>query len=125
MTHHHRYLQLLRQQLPAATPFFDIAYHRTTPAEQQIGHLAAQCGENHLAPLRQALSVLLAGLQTAIFLPRHTFAPTATDQVRDHFNMHAKYVRSLHQIPLSPMLINLDTIRTEHSAEGKLIERTT
>ena len=125
MTHRHRYLQFLRQQLPEATPYFDIVYHRTTPADQQIGHLAIQCGENHLNPLCQALSLLLNGDQTAIFLSRLAFANMTTDQIRSSFQAHATYIKSLHQLPLSPMTTNLDTLRTEYLPAGKILEQST
>ena len=47
-----------------------------------------------------------------------------TEQIRSHFSMHATYVASLHQIPLSPVITNLDTVRTEVSA-ARILERTT
>ena len=125
MTHRHRYLQFLRQQLPEATPYFDIVYHRQTPADQNIGHLAIQCGENHLHPLCQALSTLLNGSQTAIFLSRLAFEHMTTDQIQSSFQAHASYIKSLHQISLSPMITNLDTLRTEHLSAGRIKERST
>jgi hypothetical protein len=45
MTHRHKYLQYLRRHLTETTPFFDIWYHRITPTDQKISHLAFYCGE--------------------------------------------------------------------------------
>jgi hypothetical protein len=96
ITHRHRYNQYLRQNLPENTPFFDVFAHRTTPADQKISHLVVQCGENHVTPLCQALSTLLTGRQTAgVFLPRYTFATMNPDEIKSHFIMHEKYIKSL------------------------------
>ncbi|KAI2489319.1 hypothetical protein MHU86_25270 [Fragilaria crotonensis] len=55
LTHRIRYNQSIRSKLPDTTPGFDILLHRRTPTEQQIDHLAVQCGENHVHPLSSAL----------------------------------------------------------------------
>ena len=74
MTHKHRYLQHLRKVLPPATPYFDVVYRRQSPMDQSIGHLAVQCGENHVTTVCQALVKQLTGHTTSIFLPRYVFA---------------------------------------------------
>ena len=126
ITHRHRYNQYLRQHLPENTPFFDIFAHRTTPTDQKILHLVVQCGENHVTPLCQALSTFLTGRQTAgVFLPRYTFAKMNPDEIKRHFIMHEKYIKSLHQVSLSPLVTALDKIRVEYRADGTTIERTT
>jgi hypothetical protein len=126
ITHRHRYNQYLRQNLPENTPFFDVFAHRTTPADQKISHLVVQCGENHVTPLCQALSTLLTGRQTAgVFLPRYTFATMNPDEIKSHFIMHEKYINSLHQVSLAPLVTALDKIRVEYRSDGTTIERTT
>ena len=85
-----------------------------------------QCGENHVTPLCQALSTLLTGRQTAgVFLPRYTFATMNPDEIKRHFLMHEKYIKSLHQVSLAPFVAVLDKIRVEYWADGTTIERTT
>ena len=94
--------------------------------DQKIAHLVVQCGENHVTTLCQAMSTLLTGRQTAgVFLPRYTFATMTRDEIKRHFLMHEKYIKSLHQISLSPLVTALDKIRVEYSADGTTIERTT
>ena len=48
-----------------------------------------------------------------------------TDQIRSSFQAHATYVKSLHQLPLSPMITNLDNLRTEHLPAGRTLEQST
>ena len=125
MTHKHRYLQYLRSLLPTATPFFDVVYRRQTPMDQDIGHLAVQCGENHVTPVCQALVKCLTGQTTAIFLPRYALATVSQDQLRNHFVCHEKYLRALKQLPLFPHISNLDLIRTEYNSDGSTTLRST
>ena len=66
-THRHHYLTHLRHQLPSTTPFFDLGYHRKTPTDQAIPHIAVRCGENHVSSLTEILSAHLDGSKTAIF----------------------------------------------------------
>jgi hypothetical protein len=81
-THRVRYLQFLRSQLPDNTPYFDIIVHKRTPTDQNYLHLVAQCGENHVTPLTEALSSILSGKGTAFFLPRFAFDQISQEQVK-------------------------------------------
>lgn len=63
--------------------------------------------------------------ETAIYLPRLAFLNKTTDQIKDNFIMQDNYVKSLHQIPLSPMVSNIDTMRIEYFPDGTSMERTT
>ena len=124
-THKVRYLQSLRNRLPENTPFFDIVLHKTTPVQQNIHHLVVQCGENHVAPLTKSLSTVLHGNGGAIFLPRVALGSFSSDQVAKYFQTHDNYVKSLRSVTISPMVTNLDTIRTEYYPTGEVVNRTT
>ncbi|KAI2494575.1 hypothetical protein MHU86_19945 [Fragilaria crotonensis] len=124
-THKIRYLQSLRNQLPTSTPYFDIVLLKKTPLEQHIHHLAVQCGENHVAPLTKSLSMLLKGPGGAVFLPRLVLGSLHSNQIRQYFETHDNYLKSLRSITLSPMVTNLDTSRKEFFPNGDTIERST
>ena len=125
-THKDRYLQSLRNRLPTNTPFFDIVMLRTTPLEQNIQHLAIHCGENHVAPLTKNLSMILNGPGGAVFLPRLVLGSLQSDQIRQYFETHDNYLKSLRSITMSPVVLtNLDTIRRELYPNGEIIERST
>lgn len=124
-THRTRFLQSLRQKLPKETPFFDILLFHRTPTEQKINHLVIQCGENHVSPLSQALSALLTGLNSPLYLSRLALANLTTAQISTYFEMQDLYAKSLKSLPLFPTLINLDKIRKEIFDDGSIIERST
>ena len=124
-THKVRYLPSLRNRLPANTPFFDIVLLKTTPLEQSIQHLAVQCGENHVAPLTKSLSMILNGPGGAVFLPRLVLGSLQSDQIRQYFETHDNYLKSLRSITLSPLVTNLDNIRKEIFPNGEIIEKST
>ena len=124
-THKVRYLQSLRNRLPVNTPFFDIVLLKKTPLEQSIHHLAIQCGENHVATLSKSLSMILNGPGGAVFLPRLVLGSLQSDQIRQYFDTHDKYLKSLRSITMSPLVTNLDTIRKELFPNGESVERST
>ncbi|KAI2508456.1 hypothetical protein MHU86_5983 [Fragilaria crotonensis] len=82
-THRLRYLQSLRQQLPETTPPFDILLHKRTPFDQQISHLAVQCGHKHVHSLSEALANILTGDGSALFIPRFVLSQMATSDAED------------------------------------------
>jgi hypothetical protein len=101
-THRHRYTQFLRSQLPEAAPYFDLIRVTRSPMDQLIPHLAIQCGERHVTPLSQALSHILTGQGTAVFIPRYALSAMTDEQVTQHFQFHEKWAKSLKPIPLKP-----------------------
>ncbi|KAI2507901.1 hypothetical protein MHU86_6559 [Fragilaria crotonensis] len=119
------FLQSLRQQLPKETPFFDIILFHRTPMEQKINHLVIQCGETHVSPLSQALSALLTGHNSPLFLPRIALAQLQPSQISEYFEMQDVYAKTLKSFPLFPTLINLDKIRKEIFENGTVVERST
>jgi hypothetical protein len=124
-THRTRFLQSLRQRLPKETPFFNILLFHRTPTEQKINHLVIQCGENHVSPLSQALSELLTGHNSPLYLSRLAIANLKTAQISAYFEMQDLYAKSLKLLPLFPTLINLDKSRKEVFDDGTIIERST
>jgi hypothetical protein len=122
-THRFRYLQSLRSKLPETTPAFDILFRRRTPLEQDINHLVVQCGENHVHPLSQALLTSLDGSGAGVYIPRFAFASMSKEQATTLFEKHDSYIKALCFISLSPMINNLDTLRTEYFPDGTTIER--
>lgn len=125
LTHKVRYLQSLRNRLPENSPFFDIVHLKKSPLEQNIHHLAIQCGENHIAPLTKNLLTLLNGPGGALFLPCVVLGNLQSDQIKQYFTTHDNYVKSLRSITLSPMVTNLDTIRKEYLPNGETVESST
>ena len=107
-THRNRFLQSLRKKLPKETPYFDILLHHGTPMEQKINHLVVQCGENHVSPLSKALSELMTGLNSPLYLSRLALANLQPLQFSTYFGMQDLYSKSLKSIPLYPTLINLE-----------------
>ena len=124
-THRTRFLQSLRSKLPDTTPFFDIFLHRRTPFDQDINHLVVQCGKNHVHSLSQTLLSALDGSGTGVYIPRFAFAKMTTAEAMKLFEKHDSYIKSLRYIQLSPMINNLDTVRTEFFPDGTKMERTT
>ena len=124
-THRHRYTQFLRSQLPEAAPYFDLIRITRTPMDQLISHLAIQCGERHVTPLSQALSHILTGQGTAVFIPRYALSAMTDEQVTHQFQFHEKWAKSLKPIPLKPHITHLDQVRTEYHDDGSILERST
>jgi hypothetical protein len=122
-THRVRYLQHLRSKLPDTTPTFDIRFHQRTPLEQDINHLAVECGENHVHPLSQALLNILDGSGVGIYIPRFAFSEMSTEQALKMFQTHDTFIKALSYISLSPLITNLDTLRTEYFSDGSKKER--
>jgi hypothetical protein len=122
-THRTRFLQSLRMQLPPETPFFDILQFQRTPTEQKINHLVVQCGENHVSPLSKALSEVMTGHNSSLYLSRLALAKLSSDQISSYFEMQDKYSKSLKSLPLFPTLTNLDKPRKEYFADGSVVER--
>ncbi|KAI2496047.1 hypothetical protein MHU86_18468 [Fragilaria crotonensis] len=115
------FLRSLRQQLPKDT----ILLFHCTPMEQKINHLVIQCGETHVSPLSQALSALLTGHNSPLFLPRIALAQLQPSQISAYFEMQDVYAKTLKSFPLFPTLINLDKIRKEIFENGTVVERST
>jgi hypothetical protein len=124
-THRTRFLQSLRSKLPDTTPFFNIVLHRRTPFDQDINHLVVQCGKNHVHSLSQTLLSTLDGSGAGVYIPRFAFAKMTTTEAMTLFEKHDSYIKSLRFIQLSPMINNLDTVRTEFFPDGTQMERTT
>ena len=124
-THRTRFLQSLRKQLPPETPFFNILQFHRTPMEQKITHLAVQCGENHVAPLSKALSELLTGRNSSLYLPRIALSNLTPSQISSYFEMQDQYSKSLKSLALYPTLQNLDKPRKEYFEDGTVMERST
>ena len=119
-THRFYYLKQLRQKLQASTPFFDIGIHRRTPTGQEIPHLVVKCGENHVSALTEILSTHLDGSATSVFLGRLLLSKMSTHEVDSIFQTHADYVKNTRILSLSPVVQNVDRIRTEYSSKGNL-----
>ena len=124
-THRHRYTQHLREHLPTTTPYFDVLRAIKSPMDQIIPHLAIQCGENHVTTVCQALSTLLTGKKTAIFLPRYALQTMTDTQMQQHFEFHDKWAKSLAPILMGPTIMHLDQPRLEYFADGTTQERST
>ncbi len=124
-THRTRFLQSLRLKLPKETPFFDILQFQRTPMEQKITHLVVQCGENHVSPLSKALSEILTGHNSSLYLPRLALSQLSSAQISSYFEMQDKYSKSLKSLALLPTLTNLDRPRKEYGEDGTFVERST
>ena len=124
-THRTRFLQSLRLKLPSEAPFFDILQFQRTPMEQKITHLVVQCGENHVSPLSKALSEILTGHNSSLYLPRIALAKLSPAQISSYFEMQDKYSKSLKSLALFPTLTNLDKPRKEYYEDGSIVERST
>ncbi|KAI2507667.1 hypothetical protein MHU86_6760 [Fragilaria crotonensis] len=124
-THRLRYLQSLRLMLPQSTSPFDILLHKRTPLDQQIPHLAVQCGNKNVHALSEALASILTGESSALYIPRFAFSQMTDSEAHALFQTHDEYVKSLRWLPLSPLLSNLDRPRKEYQPDGSFIERTT
>ncbi|KAI2503533.1 hypothetical protein MHU86_10915 [Fragilaria crotonensis] len=125
MTLRHKYTQFLRSRIVDTLPYFDIRLHRKTPTDKSIAHLVVYCGEKQVTDLCQELSTILNGQNTAVFLPRYTFANMTNDQIDNHFKMHETYIRALQPISLAPLVTTLDLKRVEYFPDGTTIERST
>ena len=123
-THRFYFLKQLRQKLQASTPFFDIGLHRRTPTGQDIPHLVVKCGENHVGTLTEILSNKLDGSETSVFLGRLLLSKMSNSEVDSIFQTHADFVKNTRFLPLSPVVQNVDRIRTEHKTTGT-VERST
>ena len=88
-------------------------------------HLAIQCGERHVTPLSQAMSNILGGQGTAVFIPRYPLSAMTDEQVSQYFLFHEKWAKSLKPIPPKPHITHLDQIQTEYFDNGSTIERST
>jgi hypothetical protein len=125
LTHRIRYMKSLRQKMPDNTPFFDIIHLKRTPDDKIIHHLAVQCGENHVETLSKALSAILKGKGSALYLPRLTLGNLTAEQKTKYFMVHDNYMKSLRMIPMAPLIENVDKERTEHMDNGDAIIRST
>ena len=124
-THRLRYLQSLCLLLPPTTAPFDILLHKRTPLDQQIPHLAVQCGNMTVHSLSEALANILTGDGTALYIPRFVFSQLSTEDATALFQTHDSHVKSLRWLPLSPLLSNLDRPQKEYQLDGSFIDRTT
>ncbi|KAI2499330.1 hypothetical protein MHU86_15174 [Fragilaria crotonensis] len=115
------YLKELRRKLPPATPFFDIFLFRKTPTGRTVPHLIVKCGENHVGALTEILSTYLNGTETSVFLGRLLISKMSTDEVDAIFQTHSDFVTSLRCLSLSPVVQNIDRVRTEYRTEGNIL----
>lgn len=107
-THRIRYLQALRRTLAESTPPFHILLHKRTPLDQQMNHLAVQCGKNHVHALSQFLPAALAVNGSLVYIPRFAFADMTVEQATKLFDAHDTFIKKLKSIPLFKFLTNLD-----------------
>ena len=84
-----------------------------------------RCGKNHVHSLSQTLLSTLDGSGAGVYIPRFAFVKMTTTEAMTLFEKHDSYIKSLRYIQLSPMINNLDTIRTEFFPDGTQMERTT
>jgi len=115
------YLKELRRKLPPATPFFDISLLRKTPTGRTVPHLIVKCGENHVGALTEILSTYLDGTETSVFLGRLLISKMETDEVDAVFQTHADFITSIRCLSLSPVIQNLDRVRTEYRNDGNIL----
>ena len=111
--------------MPDATQFFDVERFKKTPLEQAIHHLVVLCGEKHVTQVSQALSKVLTGQGTAMFLPRYTFSAMTEAQISSQFLFHEKWLQSLQSISLAPHIFHLDQQRIEYYTDGTTTKRST
>jgi hypothetical protein len=121
LTHRFFYLKELRRKLPPATPFFDISLMRKTPTGKTVPHLTVKCGENHVGALTEILSTYLNGKDTSVFLGRLLISKMDTTEVDAVFQTHADFVTTLRCLSLSPVVQNIDRVRTEYRKEGNIL----
>lgn len=124
-THKHRYTQHLLSKLPDATPFFDVLRLSRSPMDQVIPHLAIQCGEKHVIPLCQALLKYLTGGDTALFLPRYALTTMTDEKIKQHFEFHETWAKSLQPVEMAPTISHLDQLRNEYMDDGTVLTRST
>ena len=124
-THRLRYLQSLRKLLPPTTPPFDILLHKRTPFDQQIPHLAVQCGNKTVHSLSESLANILTGDRSALYIPRFVFSQMTESESTALFTTHDVHVKSLRWLTLNPLISNLDKPRKEYNSDGTILERTT
>ena len=116
----------LRFCMPENAPFFDILHAKRTPDNQLIHHLTVQCGEHHVEALSKALSVILRGRGSSLYLPRMTLGNLTVEQHTKYFQSHENYMKSLRMIVLASMIENIDKEREEVDASsGETQHRTT
>jgi hypothetical protein len=121
LTHRLFYLKELRRKLPPATPFFDISILRKTPTGRTVPHLIVKCGENHVGALTEIPSTYLNGQETSVFLGRLLISKMETEEVDAIFQTHADFVTSIRCLSLSPVVQNLDRVRTEYRKDGNIL----
>lgn len=121
LTHRFFYLKELRRKLPPATPFFDISLMRKTPTGKTAPHLTVKCGENHVGALTEILSTYLNGKDTSVFLGRLLLSKMDTSEVDAIFQTHVDFVTTLRCLSLSPVVQNIDRVRTEYRQEGNIL----
>ncbi|KAI2493321.1 hypothetical protein MHU86_21203 [Fragilaria crotonensis] len=124
LTQRIKYLKSLLVLLPENIPFFDIIHLKRTPTNQLIHHLAVQCGEHHVEPLSKALSNLLKGSGSALYLPRLLLGNLSPEKISQYFKIHDDYMKSLRSITLTPWIDDLDSLRDEFYDNGDLRKRT-
>ena len=122
-THRIRFMKSLRSQLPENAPFFDILHSKRTPDNELIHHLTVQCGENHVEALSHALSAILKGKGSSLYLPRLTLGALTKAQSTKYFAAHDNYMKNLKMISLAPYIENLDKVREEFYENGKVERR--
>jgi uncharacterized protein (DUF2236 family) len=61
-----------------------------------------------------------------MFIPRYALGAMTDEQIRNHFQFHKKWARSLQAIPPMPPHVNhLDQKRIEYNEDGTTTERST
>ncbi|KAI2512155.1 hypothetical protein MHU86_2242 [Fragilaria crotonensis] len=81
--------------------------------------------KNHVHSLSQTLLSALDGSGAGVYIPRFAFAKMTTAEAMNLFDKHDSYIKSFRYIQLSPLINNLDTMRTEFFPDGTTMERTT
>jgi hypothetical protein len=76
-------------------------------------------------PLFKALSEILKGKGSALYLPRLTLGNLTAEQKTKYFMVHDNDMKSLRMTPMAPLIENVDKERTEHLDNRNAIIRST
>ena len=74
-----------------------------------------------MGALTEILSTYLDGTETSVFLGRLLISKMATDEVDAVFQTHADFITSIRCLSLSPVIQNLDRVRTEYRNDGNIL----
>ena len=93
--------------------------------KRAVHHIVVLCGEKYVTQVSKALSQVLAGIGTAVFLPRYTFSAMTESQISSQFLVHEKWLQSLQPISLAPYIFHIDQQKNEYFCDSTTIQRST